>query len=219
MAEACQKASRWQPALSLLAQLRESNSTSAPAYRATILAADRGGEPLLAMKLLDSRLETGVSTRKSSKSRCFGAQKVIRKTCAARLEDEMMAQGSAHLYELASVSCRSRSVHICYEGKHAWKAQHPETEASLGCFEVVQTTSNQRHQNLAGLEPDSATYDSGISSCRAVLRGLQAESSTLPNLLGEACDLELELFWAVKTTRGRLETSISCMKSGPRVPP
>lgn len=60
----------------------------------------------------------------------------------------------------------------------------------------IQAKARQKLQNLAGLEPDSATYDSGISSCRAVLRGLQAESSTLPNLLGEARDLRLGPFWA-----------------------
>eukprot|EP00438_Fugacium_kawagutii_P018025 Skav216294 [mRNA] locus=scaffold494:85267:93878:- [translate_table: standard] len=89
---ACQKASRWQPALSLLNDLRQMPSpVDLGAYRAAMVACDRGGEPLQAMWLLD----------------------------------EMKAQG---------------------------------------------------------IEPDAASYDSAIRSCRAFLRGLQTQSSELPDI-------------------------------------
>lgn len=52
--EACQKASRWQPALSLLNDLRQMPKTpDLGPYRAALVACDRGGEPLQAMWLLD----------------------------------------------------------------------------------------------------------------------------------------------------------------------
>ena len=55
MCEACQKASRWQPALSLLNDLRQMPKTpDLGPYRAALVACDRGGEPLQAMWLLDA---------------------------------------------------------------------------------------------------------------------------------------------------------------------
>lgn len=51
--QACQKASRWQPALSLLNDLRQMpRPVDLGAYRAAMVACDRGGEPLQAMWLL-----------------------------------------------------------------------------------------------------------------------------------------------------------------------
>ncbi|CAK9088440.1 unnamed protein product [Durusdinium trenchii] len=53
--EACQKASRWQPALKLLDDLCASSAAAdlRAAYRAAVVTCDRGGEPLRAMWLLD----------------------------------------------------------------------------------------------------------------------------------------------------------------------
>ena len=60
--EACQKASRWQPALKLLDDLCASSAAAdlRAAYRAAVVTCDRGGEPLRAMWLLEPRLPRGM---------------------------------------------------------------------------------------------------------------------------------------------------------------
>eukprot|EP00913_Durusdinium_trenchii_P028214 g26449.t1 len=62
--EACQKASRWQPALKLLDDLCASSAAAdlRAAYRAAVVTCDRGGEPLRAMWLLEPRLHRGMTS-------------------------------------------------------------------------------------------------------------------------------------------------------------
>lgn len=65
--EACQKASRWQPALTLLDDLRKMPvPADLSAYRAALVACDRGGEPLQAMWLLDEMKAAGIEPDASS---------------------------------------------------------------------------------------------------------------------------------------------------------
>eukprot|EP00931_Biecheleriopsis_adriatica_P115860 TRINITY_DN91611_c0_g1_i1.p1 TRINITY_DN91611_c0_g1~~TRINITY_DN91611_c0_g1_i1.p1 ORF type:complete len:460 (+),score=91.06 TRINITY_DN91611_c0_g1_i1:13-1392(+) len=59
--EACQKASRWEPALELLEQTRRLDlPPSAASYAATIISCDRGGQSLRTLRLLDKMLEVGL---------------------------------------------------------------------------------------------------------------------------------------------------------------
>ena len=51
--EACQRASRWEPALELLEKIRRLGPVSPADYRSAILACERGGGPLQALCIFE----------------------------------------------------------------------------------------------------------------------------------------------------------------------
>ncbi|CAE7813151.1 smyd2-a [Symbiodinium sp. CCMP2592] len=77
--EACQRASRWEPALELLSEIRRLPKTrpTAANYRSAILACERAGEMLKALWLLEEMLEAGLKPDRATYNSAVGACRAI----------------------------------------------------------------------------------------------------------------------------------------------
>ena len=62
------------------------------------------------------------------------------------------------------------------------KQQHDFENQDLTRFLGASGCHSKDEMKAKDIEPDAASYDSAINSCRAVLRGLQAQSSVLPTI-------------------------------------
>ena len=92
--EACQRASRWEPALELLADIRRLGPLSSSNYRSAIIACERGGEPLPALWLLDEMLEKGMEPDEATYNSAVGACRAILRTLRSQSKTMSLLQSS-----------------------------------------------------------------------------------------------------------------------------
>eukprot|EP00439_Symbiodinium_sp_Y106_P065236 s1259_g10.t1 len=93
--EACQRASRWEPALELLSEIRRLPKTrpTAANYRSAILACERAGEMLKALWLLEEMLEAGLKPDRATYNSAVGACRAILRTLTSQSKSMSPARG------------------------------------------------------------------------------------------------------------------------------
>jgi len=93
--EACQRASRWEPALELLSEIRRLPKTPTAAnYRSAILACERAGEMLKALWLLEEMLEAGLKPDRATYNSAVGACRAILRTLTSQSKSTALLQSS-----------------------------------------------------------------------------------------------------------------------------
>lgn len=108
--EACQRASRWEPALELLSEIRRLPKTPTAAnYRSAILACERAGEMLKALWLLEEMLEAGLKPDRATYNSAVGACRAILRTLTSQSKSMSLLQSSRSTKQTKQMKQKSQS--------------------------------------------------------------------------------------------------------------